>query len=151
MILKQKDKFRYAEKCLYEYKQNVACLEILREDLKKEQSGLDVHAQNYDSVPQNISTPSNPVQARVLKIEHIEDRIKKLERWVTPITLMIKNLNSAEVLEGSNNEILMKILKLMYFGQNQPDVVIGELKIARRTFYYHRQRLVNSAICYLAL
>ena len=149
--MKEKDKYRYAEKCLYEYKQNVACLEVLKKLLKQEQASLDVHAQNYESVPQTISTPSNPVQARVLKIEQIEGCIKKLERWVKPITLLIKDLNSVEVLEGSNNEILMKVLKLVYFGQNQHDVVIGELNMSRRMFYYYKQRLVNSVICYLAL
>ena len=143
--MKEKDKFRYAEKCLYEYKQNLACLDILREDLRAEQSGLDVHAQNYDSVPMFAGTPSNPVQSRILRIEQIEGRIKKLERWTKPVGQMIENL------KGANNEVLMRILKLMYFGQNPPDVVIRELKIARRTFYYHRRKLVDRVIDYLAL
>ena len=41
------DMFKYAEKCLYEYKRNLAALEILRQELQSERSSTDVHGQNY--------------------------------------------------------------------------------------------------------
>ena len=149
--MKQKDKFRYAEKCLYEYKRNMACLEILREDLRVEQAGSDVHVQNYQYTIDFTGTHSNPVQARMIKIEQLEERIRKLERWTKPITQLEKDLTSAESLDTSRNKELYEVMKLMYFGKNPPDAIIEELKIARRTFYNRRRELVYTAISYLAL
>ena len=149
--MKQKDKFRYAEKCLYEYKRNMACLEILREDLRIERAGSDVHVQNYQYTIDFTGTHSNPVQARMIKIEQLEERIRKLERWTKPITQLEKDLTSAESLDTSRNKELYEVMKLMYFGKNQPDAIIEELKVARRTFYNRRRELVYTAISYLAL
>ena len=149
--MKQKDKFRYAEKCLYEYKRNMACLEILREDLRVERAGTDVHVQNYQYEINFTGMPSNPVHARLVKIEQLEERIRKLERWTKPITQLEKDLTSAESLDTSRNKELYEVMKLMYFGKNQPDAIIEELKIARRTFYNRRRELVYTAISYLAL
>ena len=149
--MKQKDKFRYAEKCLYEYKRNMACLEILREDLRVERAGSDVHVQNYQYTIDFNGIHSNPVQARMIKIEQLEERIRKLERWTKPITQLEKDLTSAESLDTSRNKELYEVMKLMYFGKNPPDAIIEELKIARRTFYNRRRELVYTAISYLAL
>ena len=149
--MKQKDKFRYAEKCLYDYKRNQACLEVLREDLRVAQISSDVHAQNYQYTFGFNGEPSNPVQARLIKIEALEERIKQLERITKPLTLLIENLNAPEVLDGSENKMLYEILRLMYLGKNIPDAIIEELKIARRTFFNRRRELVNLAVSYLGL
>ena len=149
--MKERDKFRYAEKCLYEYKRNLACLNVLREDLRVEEAGTDVHAQNYQYTFNFTGEPSNPVEARQLKIERLRERIQLLERYTKPITELINDLTSPEVLNGSNNAALMEILKLLYFGSNTPDAVIEELKISRRTFFTRRRQLVYVAIGYLAL
>ena len=68
-----------------------------------------------------------------------------------PITQLIEDLTAPEVLEYSDNKVLMDILRLMYFGKNPPDAVIDELKIARRTFFKRRRELVNMTVSYLAL
>ena len=149
--MKQKDKFRYAEKCLYEYKRNIACMEILREDLRVERAGSDVHVQNYQYTINFTGEVSNPVQARVLKIEQLEERIRKLERWTKPLTQLEKDLTSAESLDTSRNKELYEVMKLMYFGKNQPDAIIEELRIARRTLARRRRELVITAINYLGL
>ena len=149
--MKQKDKFRYAEKCLYEYKRNMACIEILKEDLRVERAGSDVHVQNYQYTFNFTGEPSNPVQARLIKIEQIEERIRKLERCTKPITQLVKDLTSAESLDTSHNKELYEVMKLMYFGNNQPDAIIEELRVAKRTFARRRRELVLTAISYLAL
>ena len=149
--MKQKDKFRYAEKCLYDYKRNQACLEILREDLRVTQADTDVRVQNYQYTFGFNGEPSNPIQARLIKIETLEERIKQLERITKPLTLLMENLNAPEVLDGSENKILYEILRLMYLGKNIPDAIIDELKIARRTFFKRRRNLVNLAMSYLGL
>ena len=143
--------FRSAEKWLYGYKRNIAGLKILREDLRVAQSGLDVHAQNYQYTFSATGEVSSPVHARVEKIESLEARIRWLERYTKPITQLIEDLTAPEVLEYSENKVLMDILRLMYFGKNPPEVIIEELKIARRTFFKRRRELVNMAISYLAL
>lgn len=149
--MKPTEKFRYAEKCLYDYKRNVACLRVLQEDLRVERAGCDVHAQNYQYTFGFAGTPSNPVQARVMKIETLEERIRQLERVTKPITSLMENLKAPEVLDGSDNKILSEILRLMYFGKNRPNVIIDELKIARRTFFRLRREIVYTAISYLGL
>ena len=148
--MKEKNKFRYAEKCLYEYKRNLAALEVLREDLRVVQASTDVHAQSYQSFFSSGGDPSNPVQARLMRIESIEGKIHTLERFTKPIVKLIEDLNAPENLEGSNNKILLSILKLMYFGKNIPDDIADELKIAKRTFFKYRRELVYTAIEYLA-
>lgn len=149
--MKQKDKFRYAEKCLYEYKRNIAGLKVLREDLRVFQNGLDVRAQNYQYTFGFNGEVSDPVHQRLAKIEKIEERISILERWTKPITQLIEDLTAPEVLRYSENKGLMEILSLMYFGKNPPETIMEELKIARRTFYNRRRELVNMAVSYLAL
>ena len=149
--MKQKDKFRYAEKCLYEYKRNLACLEVLREDLRVERSGTDVHVQNYQLTFNFTGEPSNPVQARLMKIELLEERIRKLERWTKPITLLMNDLTSPDSLDTSHNKELYEVLRLMYLGKNQPDAIIDELRVARRTLARRRREVVLTAINYLGL
>lgn len=149
--MKEKDKFRYAEKCLYDYKRNMACLKVLRDDLRVEEAGTDVHAQNYQYSFGFTGEPSNPVESRQIKIDNLHERIRTLERYTEPITMLIGDLTSSNVLNGSNNEALMDILQLMYFGGNTPEAIMEELKISRRTFYSRRRSLVSVTIVYLAL
>ena len=149
--MKEKDRFRYAEKCLYDYKRNMACLKVLRDDLRVAESSTDVHVQNYQYSFGFNGEPSNPVEARQLKIDRLHERIQALERYTKPITGMIEDLTTPDSLNGSNNEAMMEILRLMYFGGNLPDSIIDELKISRRTFFSRRRTLVYIAITYLAL
>ena len=149
--MKERDKFRYAEKCLYEYKRNVAGLRVLREDLRVMKSGLDVHAQSYQMTIGFEGEVSNPVHARVVRIEGVEERIRKLERVVEPIKQLVEDITAPEVLDYSENKGLIEILRLVYFGRNPIEAVIEELKITRRTFFRQRRELVNMTISYLAL
>ena len=149
--MKQKDNFRIAERYMYEYKRNIAGLKVLREDLRVAQVSVDVKAQNYQYTFNFTGEVSNPVEARMVHIEAIESRIHRLERITEPITRLMEDLTAPEVLKYSENNMLMEILKLMYFGKNPPDTIIEELKIARRTFFRQRRELVNMAISYLAL
>ena len=148
--MKEKNKFRYAEKCLYDYKRNLAGLEILREELRVVKAS-DVHAQNYQFVFGFGGQPSNPEETKLMKIESIEHKIQSLERITIPITKMISDLNAPENLRGSNHEILLNVLKLMYFGSNTPNVIMEELKISDRTFSRKRREIVFLAINYLVL
>ena len=149
--MKQKDKFRCAEKYLYDYMKNIACLKILRDDLQIKRRGSDVKAQNYQGTFGFTGEPSNPVYAHVVSIETLEERIKHLERWTQPITQMIADLNNKYALSGSKNTDILDVLNLMYLGGNVPQKVMEELKITRRTFTRRRHELVRIAIDYLGL
>ena len=149
--MKQKDKFRYAEKCLYNYKPNLACLEVLRGDLQIKRSGSDVHAQNYQSTFGFSGEPSSPVYSHVVSIETLEEKIRHIERWTNPITKLIADLNNPYTLAGSKNIDLLHLLNFMYFGENTPKEVMNELKISNRTFTRRRKELVNITIDYLGL
>ena len=149
--LKQKDRFRYAEKWLYGYKKNIACLEILRGDLQIKESGSDVHAQNYQSQFGVSGEPSSPVHSYLVSIETLRERIRYLERWTIPITKLIADLNSPYTLTGSRNVDLLQVLNFMYFGENPPKEVMNKLKIPDRTFTRRRRELVRVAIDYLGL
>ena len=149
--MKERDKFRYAEKCLYDYKRNMAGLQVLRDDLRTARAGVDVKAQNYQYHMEFTGSVFDPVHARLVKIEALEERIRRLERLTKPIKQLIEDITAPEVLEYSENKCLMEILRLMYFGKNPPEVIIEELKLSRRTFYTRRRELVNMAISYLAL
>jgi len=122
-----------------------------RQDLRVAQADTDCHAQNYMSTFTTGGEVSNPVQARLIKIESLEKRIQTLERFTQPVTKMIEDLSAPDVLEGSEYELLLKILKLMYFGKNSPFVIRDELCISKRTFSLKRKELVTMAMDYLML
>ncbi|MBQ4468666.1 MAG: DUF1492 domain-containing protein [Synergistaceae bacterium] len=149
--MKKSDKFRFAEKCLYGYKKNLACLEILQGDLAVVRAGVDVKAQSYQLMISFSGEPSDPVSSRLIKIESIEDRISKLERITKPITKLISDLNGEEILNGSRNKDLMQILRLLYFGNNTPEAIMQELNIAKTTYFKRRQELVFTTIDYMGL
>ena len=148
--MQEKNKFRYAEKCLYEYKRNIAALDVLREDLRVEKVGTDVHAQSYQLNFGFGGEPSNPVESRLIKIENLENKIRILERYTKPVTQLMTDLNAPENLIGSENKILLDILKLLYFGKNTVEAILDELHIARRTFTRKRRDLVLLTADYLA-
>ena len=141
--------YRYAEKCLYDYRRNVACLEILRDDLRVEKAGTDVHAQSYQSVLDFGGDPSNPVQARMMRIEKLEERIRILERLTRPITRLIQDLTAPYVREGSVKAEMYSLMELYYFGQNTVEIVLSELHIGKHGMYNLRRDLVKLLMRYM--
>ena len=143
------DMFKYAEKCLYEYKRNLAALEILRQELQSERSSTDVHGQNYKDALSFTGTPSNPVLSRLLKIERIECRIKLLTQYTEPVTRLIADLKAPYVLEGSAKAELYTLMELYYFGQNGVGVISDELHMSRQTMYNRRRELIKMLMSYM--
>ena len=144
--------FKFAEKCLYNFKANAARLKILREKLSELDKSMSMHGQSYEPINNNGGSNDNsPVAIRALKIASLEDEISTLSLRTTPIADLIKDLSGAEVLAGSRNAELMQIMNLFYFGQNSADAVAYELNISRRKFYRNREQLVKLAIKYLGV
>ncbi len=113
---------RFAEKCLYEYKQNIAGLDMLRLDAQYAKDTVDVT---------------------------IEERIQYLERVTQPITRLIADLTAPCVKPNSRQAELFKLLELLYFGRNSITAIMGVLHMSRRNVYNRRQELVNMAISYI--
>ena len=124
---KEHDMFKYAEKCLYDYPRNMACLEVLRGDLQLEHSGSDVHAQNYQTQFTCKGLATNPIEARQLRIERLDERIRQLERCTQPISRLIDDLKAPYVHEGSVKAELLPVIELYYFGVNSSTYIMSEL------------------------
>lgn len=144
-----RDTFRFAEKCLYGYKQNIAGLDVLRNDLQTIRSCTDVHAQNYDTALTFTGTPSDPVQNRLIKIETLEARIQHLERMTQPVTRLVNDLTAPYVLDDSKKTEMYELMQLYYFGQNSINSVMEALHMSRRNVYNRRKELVKMAMAYL--
>ena len=82
--------FRFAERCLYEYLENVARLEVLRTDLKVLDAVSSVKVQTYDGVP-GSGSPSDAVSARLERIERVEQDILYWERRTKPIGRLLND------------------------------------------------------------
>ena len=140
--------FRFAEGCLYNYQENLARLERLRADLAKLSSRT---VTNYEAEGHAAGTHSDPVLKCVQQREALEGEIAGLERRTDPVTRLLADLESPNVLKGSPYAQIAKILRLYYFGKNSREQISNELKIGMRTIYEKRAELVKMAIRYLGL
>lgn len=147
----QKSPYRFAERCLYTYKENLARLEVLREDLRVIRSLSSVKVQDYDynTISSTPGGHGDPVVERLLRIEHLEEKITGLERRTKPITRLLEDLESPYVLEESRRATLLKILQYVYLGGNSWQDAANELRLGRSAFFDRRRELVNIAIRYL--
>ena len=141
-------RFRFAERCLYDYKTNVARLEVLRADLRTLDALSSAKGQAYDALP----CPGHlrdAVSARLERIENLEEDIRYLERRTEPIRRLYDDLGAGYVLEGSPKTILRGILELFYLGENTWQATAEELGLGRTSFFEKRKELVELTIRYL--
>ena len=110
---KNRTLFRYAEKCLYEYKKNLSRLDFLQEDLLRLKNAGDVKVQQYNLSIGNNS-PSDPIFSHLIKIENIEKQIDDLKRITEPITNLISDLRACKNFSNRKKTMLF-ILELYYF------------------------------------
>lgn len=116
----------YVERCLWDYRDNLASIEIMREEL----SGLmSVHGQEFGS---NVASGSaDPVSRVCERVMRLESSIKKAEKMTVPITRM------SEGLCGSDLRIcqMRDVLRLKYFEHESKEAVIREAGISEKTYY----------------
>jgi hypothetical protein len=142
--------FRFAERCLYDYLENVARLEVLHTELKTLDAMSSARGQTYDGVP-GSGSPSDAVSARLERIERVEQDILHWERRTKPIGRLLNDLESPDVLEDSPKVELLKILRLRYFGLNTWRRVQDAVGLGESTFARRRRELVDMAGRYLAV
>lgn len=147
--MKQNNPYRFAERCLYDYKKNLARIDILNDDLHVLRASSDVHEQSYNPIFSSVGSHSDPVFNYVAKIDRLEEEIRKLKRLTDPITRLMNDLQAPEVLENSKQTIMLQILCLIYFGNNNWQDVAIEIKIGKSLLFQRRGELVKMAIDYL--
>lgn len=148
-LQKSDNHYQRTERILYQYKINIAKLAALEDELKILEVSTDVKCQDYSREITEHSSPSNPVEARVIRIEKVTEMIMRVKLLINPVNRLEKDLSSSDVLEGSINAEMLKILRLCYFGGNSADQVAEELHITRRTVYNIRHKLVRLAMEYI--
>lgn len=137
--------YQFAEKCLYDYQENLARLELLKDDLER-LSSLTVT--NYNAQGRG-GVPGDPVWKYVQKKLDIEDGIAGLERKTAPITRMVSDLEAPWVLEGSPKMEMAKVLRMCYFGKTPREQAASNLNMAERTLRARKREVVKMAIYYL--
>lgn len=142
--------FRFAERCLYNYKTNIARLEALRADLRTLDALSSAKGQTYDALP-CLGYLRDAVSARLERIERVEQDILYLERRTLPIRRLYDDLRESYVLEGSPKMILRRILELFYLGENTWQATAEELGLSRASFFRKKEELVRLGIRYLGL
>ncbi|MBQ7220758.1 MAG: DUF1492 domain-containing protein [Synergistaceae bacterium] len=149
--MKKRDNYRFAEKCLYEYPSNCSKLLSLEQELALVCGSSDARGHSYNVGENVCGVHSDPVASFIEHKMRLEYRINYVRRYTEPITRLVNDFNSSNVLENSKKNDCRKILKLFYFGRNSVDTVLGELNCCRTVFYERRKFLVTSAIQYLGL
>ena len=143
--------FRFAERCMFDFKDNQARLSALKDNYKLLQDSSSVSAQQYEPLGSYGGDVTDKVSARLERIEKIKEDIDCLECKVKPIQRLIDDLKAPYILSNSPKAALLRILELYYFGNNLPMAVAFEMDITRRTFFRRRGELVKQAIYYLGL
>ena len=133
----------YVERCLWEYRDNLAAIEMMREEMAELQSlRVQTYAGGGGQAKGVAADPVLDVCERVLKLEQ---KIKRLERETTPITLM------QETLLGSDIRIcqMREILKLRYFEHESKDKVVSSLCVSEATYFRRCSELKQLARKYI--
>ena len=115
----------YIDKCLWDYKANIAAIDWLRDEIANLSS---LHAQDYDF--RQGSGVSDPVGNLVSKCQYMEGKIRKLESITRPITRMYEELSGSDMAESQMREIL----KLRFFDHESRSVVIRKMSISDATY-----------------
>ena len=87
----------------------------------------------------------------VLRAGALEERIETLARRTDPITSLMADLESPDVLRDSPKAELARVARLWYFGKNSKEQIARTLHVTRPIVYKRREELVKMAIGYLGL
>ena len=130
----------YVERCLYEYRENLALIDTLKSEIE---DLLSVRAQNYES---NIGGgQSNPVEAVTMKKLYLERRLNRVERTTRTIKRLDEDLCGSDV----RVQQMSRILKLKYFRGESIDYVLRSMAISPSTYWRRNGELLRKARKYL--
>jgi len=126
----------YVERCLYDYKANVAEIECLQEEL----NGLmSLHGQSYEI--NNSSGEGDPVSNTVNQGFVLEKKITKLEKKVKPIQKLMGDL------KGSSLRVqqMSGILRLRYIEHEDKEFIKDKICVSDTTFWRRNKELIALA------
>lgn len=141
--------FQFAESCMFNYLENAARVEALRDELRAVDRLSSAKIQQYEERIPCTGYVDN-VSSRTLQIDALESLIADLERHVNPITRLLHDLESPFNLSPERKEML-RILQVRYLHKNTWDRTVAFLKMRRETFAERRKDLVWLAIRYLGI
>lgn len=128
--------FQYVESCLYNYRENRERLDLKRLELRNIPL-LRSTTDYQERVNAGIMT-SEPVAVIMLRIESIEEDIRRLEKKTEPVTRLIFTLRE-------QRSPLVDLLDYRYFQQLPWDRCLELLHVSRGTFKLWRVRLIEKA------
>ena len=120
--------FKFAESCMYNYLENVARIEALRDELKI----LDKRTVKVQKYEEHLSPRGyiENVPERLFKIDALEALIKDIERYTSPITRLLVDLESPYNL-STERQGLLGILQVRYLHKNTWERTLNHLEISR--------------------
>lgn len=141
------NEYRYAEKVLYSYRRNNETCAGLSEELQALREAGDVHGQSYGQIA--AGGGNDPVARHVDEVMRIESRLKRIQRRVSAVDEMRKDLRAGNVITITKPKNLLLILDGYYI----PGATVNEFLTAfcwsRSIFYVRRRELVMIAREYL--
>ena len=127
----------YIEKCLFDYKANLAEIETLNEEIN---SLMSLHGQSYGINNNSLST-GDPVANCINQKLNIERKIAKLKKRVNPVERLLNDLNGSSFREQQMKGILV----LRYIGHEDKEFVKNEIAISEATFWRRNRELLRIA------
>ena len=126
----------YVERCLYDYKANVAEIEILREE---RENLMSMHGQSYEA--NNSSGKNDPVANTANQKLTLEKKISHIEKRVKPVNKLIKDL------QGSSLRVqqMLGILRLKYIEHEDKDTIKHTIAVSEATFWRRVRDLLRLA------
>lgn len=128
--------FQYVESCLYNYRENRERLDLKRLELRN--IPLLRSTTDYQERVNAGIMISEPVAVIMLRIESIEEDIRRLEKKTEPVTRLIFTLRE-------QRSPLVDLLDYRYFQQLPWDRCLELLHVSRGTFKSWRVRLIEKA------
>lgn len=140
--MKQNEKYRYAEHCLYSYRKHQETYRTIKLELQRLRSGSDVHGQNYGKRTQTGSI--SPVERYVERIEKLEYHLKRLKQEIKPVLKVI-----IETRHKTPWNIMRVILESYYLDHGHSEHIRARYRLTRKAYYEERRRLVRRVITHM--
>ena len=124
------------ERCLYDYKANMATIDVLTMEKNNLKS---VYAQNYEGLlNKNISSPVEEVIDRVFSIEQ---KIMTVKRLTMPIEKLMIDLSGNDLCVQQMRELLI----FKYINQEGNRITREKMAVSERTYRRRKSELLRIA------
>ena len=132
----------YIERCLYDYKANVAKLEMMQEELD---DLMSLHGQSYEIFKSHGE--ADPVANAVNQRLKLEIKIKEIKRRIKPVEKLIEDLKGTSLRVRQ----MAEILRLRYFQHEDKTIIMEKLAVSSSTLWRRTNELIALAERYFPL